>query len=91
MLLTIEDRVVHMKTKFDTQGIDLSCHQPDPLACYERITAYEQPEPEQRCLHCPVLSWLTALVSSGMWTEAERVDQQAFSAGFKARRRAAAA
>ncbi len=53
------------KDVFDRLDIAFECRRPDPLACYGRLTSYEQPE---RCLRCPVASWNAALVFSGTCT-----------------------
>jgi len=59
-----------MKDKFETAGIPLQCRQPDPSACYERLTLDRQSE-EEPCLRCPVASWAVAMVFSGTWINAE--------------------
>jgi hypothetical protein len=59
-----------MRDEFDTLGIPSQCRRPEPSACYERLTSYEQSEAEP-CLRCPVASWVTAIVFSGTWTNAE--------------------
>jgi hypothetical protein len=57
------------KDEFDTAGIPLQCRQPDPSACYERLTLGGQSEDEP-CLRCPVASWAVAMVFSRTWTNA---------------------
>jgi len=66
--------------EFDRLGIASQCWRPDPSACYERLTSYEQSEAEP-CLHCPIASWVTAIVFSSRWTnesvslEEKRIDK----------------
>ena len=37
------------------------CRCPDPVACYEKQTSYDESGVES-CLNCPVASWITAMV-----------------------------
>lgn len=68
------------RDEFDTLGIVPHCRQPEPLACYERLTSYEQSDIEL-CLRCPVAFWVTAMVFSGRWTnESVDLEELAFSA-----------
>ena len=53
------------RDEFNTLGIASQCQQPDPLECYARQAWYEQSEAES-CLHCPIASWMTAMVFK--WT-----------------------
>ena len=50
------------REEFDALGIAGLCGQPDPLTCYEHSD-------EEPCLSCPVVSWLSAMVFSGTWTD----------------------
>lgn len=39
------------------------CRCPDPVACYERQSSYEESGAES-CVYCPVASWITCMVVS---------------------------
>jgi hypothetical protein len=57
----------------DALGIAGLCGEPDPLTCYAQSD-------EEPCRSCPIVSWLSAMVFSGTWTdETTRLEDLAIS------------
>jgi hypothetical protein len=51
-------------TREDLEALGIAglCGEPDPITCYEHSD-------EEPCRSCPVVSWVSAMVYSGSWSD----------------------